>query len=115
MAPGVTQHMCVTLGMKFVSILAKGSQNISSKGCVCETDRQTDTGGMESQVSVVLGGLGQRSAPTWPQVLYLQHGVGVGMRLNSRGLSMFNILYQHRPAELSVMMELVCVVQCGGH
>lgn len=75
--------------------------------------RQTDTGETESQVSVVLGGLGQRSAPTWPQFLRLQHGVGVGMRLNNRGLSIFNILYH--PAELSVMREFICVVQCGSH
>lgn len=114
MAPGVTKHMCVTLGMKFVFILAKGSQNMGSKGCVYETDRQTDTAGIESQVCHA-GRSWQGSASTWPQFLHLQHGVGVLLgphssraklgRLNSGGLSMLNILYRHRLAELSVMLE----------
>lgn len=54
--------------------------------------RQTDTGGTESQVSVMLGVLGQGSASVWPQCLHLQHGIGVGRRLNSGGLSIFNVL-----------------------
>lgn len=70
--------------------------------------RQTDTRGTGSRVSGVLGGVGPRSAPTRPRVLHLQHGVGARMRLNNRGLSIFNVLYH--PAEPSGMMEFTCVV-----
>jgi len=78
-ARGVTRPTCITLGMKYVSTSASTE---CGQGSMCV--RQTDTGGTESQLSALLGGLGQGSAPTRASLSFICNmGVRMGMRLNS--------------------------------